>query len=261
MDKLSFHIYPLGEKSCFCTTTRLGGVSKAPFDTLNLSPRIKDDPEAVRENIRRVAEYFGVTPEQIYTAKQVHGTRVLSVQNAKTNNIEGDAIITQSEDIVPGVYTADCFPIGLASQNGKLRAIIHAGWRGTMAGVIKAAVKKMLHYGIQVEELHAVVGPGIGSCCYRVGYMVIDELKRMGLDPRLYTVQRPEGSFLDLRKIIHRRLLEQGLVERSVEHIVLCTSCSMDMFFSHRRDHGDAGRMLSMVFPFSSGDNTRSISL
>lgn len=249
MSSMNLHVLALGDGACFCSSTRLGGVSEPPFDTLNLSPDLKDDAGAVKENQRRLAGYCGVDPEQIHTGRQVHGTRVIQVDPEQPARREGDALITDSDQVVPGIFTADCFPIGLADQAGRIRCVVHAGWRGTMAGVISSAIRNLEALGSKPAQLRAVVGPGIGPCCYRVGRTVLDDLRSSGLSSRRFIRKRDGGTWLDLRRVIHHRLLEAGLIDRSVQHLDLCTSCRDDLFFSHRRDHGAAGRMLSLVLP------------
>jgi YfiH family protein len=204
-------------------STRLGGVSEAPFDSLNLGLLTADDGEAVGENHRRLAAALGFEPGQIVFARQVHGARLVEHPRAGSL-VEADGHVLREAGTAALVFTADCLPIAVAGPKGM--AMLHAGWRGLAGGILGAGVEA-------VEATSAAIGPGIGPCCYEVGEEVLESFANLGEGVA-------KGRMLDLPEVA-RRLLAAAGVER-VESAGLCTSCEADLFFSHRRDHGRTGR-------------------
>jgi YfiH family protein len=204
-------------------STRLGGVSEPPFDSLNLGLLTDDDPEAVGENRRRLAAALGFGAEQVVFARQVHGTHLIE-HPQEEGLVEADGHVVREPGLAALVFTADCLPVAVAGPKGV--AMLHAGWRGLAGGILAAGVEA-------VEATSAAIGPGIGPCCYEVGEEVLDAFS--GLGEGVAT-----GRMLDLPEVA-RRLLSQAGVER-VESAGLCTGCEAELFFSHRRDAGRTGR-------------------
>ncbi len=206
-------------------STRAGGVSEGAYASLNLGLLTGDDRSRVEENRRRLLTAVGAEPERAAWPRQVHGAGVV---RANGRGMEGDAIWTDERWRPLVVVTADCLPISLARVGGTPAvALVHAGWRGLSAGVVEAAV------GSLGGELVAAVGPGIGPCCYEVGR----EVAELFGEP---------GPTLDLRAVAERALRQAG-VER-VDHVDLCTACSPERFFSHRRDRGLTGRQGAVAY-------------
>ncbi len=220
-------------------STRIGGVSEPPFDSLNLGLLTDDAPQAVRENRQRLAAALGFGPKQVAFARQVHGSRLIehhpsefrgsfdtaSVQKEPRNELpEADGHILREPGPAALVFTADCLPVAVAGPKGM--AMLHAGWRGLAGGILAAGVDA-------VEATSAAIGPGIGPCCYEVGEEVLDAFSGLGEGVA-------DGRMLDLPEVA-RRLLAAAGVER-VESAGLCTSCEAELFFSHRRDEGRTGR-------------------
>lgn len=232
-----------GARAAF--STRLGGVSEAPFDSLNLGILTEDDPEAVAENRRRLAGALGREPEQIVFALQVHGTRLIH-HNAQSRGsfvaqgttkeprdrgiAEADGHVVTEPGLVPLVFVADCLPVALYGPGGL--ALVHAGWRGLAGGIVGAAAEA-------VEADRAAIGPGIGPCCYEVGEEVLDAFAGLGDGVA-------QGSMLDLPEVARRLLAAAGLSR--VESAGLCTSCERELFFSHRRDEGRTGRQAGIAW-------------
>jgi polyphenol oxidase len=204
-------------------STRLGGVSEPPFDSLNLGLLTADDGEAVGENRRRLAAALGFEPEQVAFARQVHGTRLVE-QPHDGGLVEADGHVVREAGTAALVFTADCLPVAVAGPKGM--AMLHAGWRGLAGGILGAGAEA-------VEATSAAIGPGIGPCCYEVGEEVLESFA--GLGEGVAT-----GRMLDLPEAA-RRLLAAAGVER-VESAGLCTYCEADLFYSHRRDQGRTGR-------------------
>jgi YfiH family protein len=219
-------------------STRLGGVSEPPFESLNLGLLTDDDSEAVAENRRRVAAALGFEPERVVFARQVHGTRLIehptefrgsfgSVGDQKeprNDPPEADGHVLREPGSAALVFTADCLPVAVAGPRGI--AMLHAGWRGLAGGILAAGVEA-------VGATSAAIGPGIGPCCYEVGEEVLDAFSGLGEGVAA-------GRMLDLPEVARRQLARAG-VER-VESAGLCTSCEAELFFSHRRDAGRTGR-------------------
>jgi polyphenol oxidase len=207
-------------------STRRGGVSEAPFDTLNLGRLTADDEARVAENRRRLAAEVGTDPELLRFNKQVHGA---NVRRAGRLGEPGDGLWTDTPGEPVLVFTADCLPVALVrTGNPPAVAALHVGWRGLLAGIVQSGVAAL------GGELAAAIGPGIGPCCYEVGEEVARPYReRFGDDVA------PNGR-LDLWTAAERALNAAGVAD--VHRTDLCTSCNPELFFSHRRDAGRTGR-------------------
>ncbi|HET7120394.1 MAG TPA: polyphenol oxidase family protein [Solirubrobacterales bacterium] len=231
-----------GARAAF--TTRLGGASEAPYDSLNLGVLTDDAPEAVQENRRRLAAALGKDPAEVVFSLQVHGTRLIDHREApqsrgsfRTDSVrkeprdglpEADGHLVDEPGLAPLVFVADCLPVALRGPGGV--AMVHAGWRGLAGGIVGAAAEA-------IGATAAAVGPGIGPCCYEVGEEVLGAFAGLGV---------AKGQMLDLPEAARRLLAEAG-VER-VEAAGLCTSCEEELFFSHRRDRGRTGRQAGIAW-------------
>jgi hypothetical protein len=194
--------------------SRVGGVSEAPYDTLNVGVLTDDSDSDVVENRRRLAAAVGFDPREVAIGLQVHKADI--------------AVHDAPQD--PSLLSADCLPVALAGPGGV--AILHCGWRGLAAGIVArgAAV---------VEATSAAIGPGIGPCCYEVGPELLATFADLGEGIA-------DGRMLDLPEVA-RRLLARAGVEQ-VESAGLCTSCEPELFFSHRRDAEQTGRMGNLAW-------------
>lgn len=202
-------------------STRAGGVSEGPFSSLNLGLLTDDEPHNVHENRRRLCSEVAADPERLALNRQVHGIEVHRAV-AGRRGVPGDGLWTDEPRVPMLKVTADCLPIALARTNGDpALCLLHAGWRGLSEGIVGAGVAAL------GGPLAAVVGPGIGPCCYEVG-------------PEVAGLFGSPGRRLDLRAVAERALRAAG-VDR-VEHVELCTACDEERFFSHRRDGGLTGR-------------------
>jgi len=228
-----------GARAAF--STRLGGVSEPPFDSLNLGLLTDDDEDAVAENRARLASALGFEPEQVVFARQVHGTDLIEPPSAcsfsaksnekeQANVPEADGHVLRQPGIAALVFVADCLPVALAGPRGV--AMVHAGWRGLAGGILGAGAEA-------VGATRAAIGPGIGPCCYEVGEEVLGAFSALGEGIA-------DGRMLDLPEVA-RRLLAAAAVE-AVESAGLCTSCEADLFFSHRRDAGRTGRQAGLAW-------------
>lgn len=220
-------------------TTRLGGVSQAPFDGLNLGVFTDDDPTSVVENRRRLAAALGFGPERVAIGRQVHGAELathtapqrpssFAEPGSPIPEVDGHATAVPALPLL--AFVADCVPIALSGSGGV--AMLHCGWRGLAAGLVARGAAA-------VAATDAAIGPSIGPCCYEVGNEVLGAFAGFGDGVA-------HGRMLDLPGAA-RRLLEAAGVER-IESSGLCTSCEAELFFSHRRDEGRTGRQAGLVW-------------
>jgi polyphenol oxidase len=219
-------------------TTRRGGVSTGPYESLNLGRFTDDAPEAVTHNRAHVQDELGV---RFAYGRQIHGRTVLTHTHAPPPDgyvaPDGDGHATNLRGIAPMVLTADCVPIALAG--GGAVAMLHAGWRGLAANIVAEGVAALRGLGAD-GRLSAAIGPGAGPCCYEVSDDVRDAFAGYGADVR-------HGRNLDLGAVARRQLAAAGVDD--VADVGLCTICSDPaMFFSHRRDHGVTGRQAGIVW-------------
>jgi YfiH family protein len=225
-----------GARAAF--STRLGGVSEGPYESLNVAVKTGDEPDRVRENRVRLAAALGLDPAAVVMGRQVHGAELRWHDAPQEPRVYADAVrspdevdaqATATPGLAPLVMVADCLPIALSGPRGV--AMVHGGWRGLAGGVLDEPVRR-------VEAEAAVIGPGIGPCCYQVGEEVLAEFEDLdGV---------ADGRMLDLRAVA------RGLLERAgvgfVETSGLCTSCEPGLFFSHRRDGETTGRQAGLVW-------------
>jgi polyphenol oxidase len=220
-------------------TTRLGGVSARPYESLNLAILTGDRRGDVRENRHRVARALGLEPDRVVIGRQVHGAEVATHDDAPEYSayadpgpdlpaVDGHA--TGRAGVAPLVMVADCLPVAVSGPGGV--AMLHCGWRGMAAGIVENGVGT-------VGAVTAAVGPAIGPCCYEVGDEVLERLEDLGEGIS-------DGRMLDLREVA-RRLLARAGVEQ-VEVTELCTKCNPELFYSHRRDGERTGRQAGLVW-------------
>jgi polyphenol oxidase len=218
-------------------STRLGGVSEAEFASLNLGILTEDDPARVVVNRTRLCEEVGADPDGATMAWQRHGGTVTRAQprgiiTPGTVYDHCDGLWSDAPGRAMLLLTADCMPIAIARSDGLRPAveILHAGWRGLLAGIVAAGVR-----AIGARKLVAAIGPSIGPCCYEVGEEVAAPFRQAFGEDVMH-----EGSKLDLWTAAERALRAAGV--EHVDRFDLCTACNGDRFFSHRRDHGRTGR-------------------
>ncbi len=217
-------------------STRVGGVSQGPYESLNLGIFTSDDPSRVVENRRRLAGEAVIDPERARMAWQQHGAEVrrASPEGILTPGTQHEPCDGWWSD-EPGqgmmLVTADCLPVAIARANGDRAAlaILHVGWRGLLAGIIRNGVE-----ALGEARLTAAVGPGIGPCCYEVGDDVVKPFTAE------YGAEVLNDGRLDLWRAAELALNRAGV--NDVERTDLCSFCHPELFFSHRRDRGTTGR-------------------
>ena len=217
-------------------STRVGGVSEGPFESLNLGIYTADDPERVVENRRRLAERAAIDPERTRMAWQRHGAEVRraapeGILTPGTQHEACDGFWSDEPSQGMMLVTADCLPLAIVRSDGGRPAIavLHVGWQGLLAGIIANGAA-----ALGEGPLAAAIGPGIGPCCYEVGPDVAEPY-----EARFGREVLADGR-LDLWRAAELALNEAGVKE--VERTDLCTFCHPELFFSHRRDRGITGR-------------------
>jgi YfiH family protein len=228
-------------------STRRGGVSTGQYATLNVGGKWGDDPMLVAHNRRRLAAAGGFEWARLYTAKQVHGARVaLVVEGTLPDRVaetEADVVVTALPGAVVGVYTADCVPILVADDEGRVAAA-HAGGRGTVAGVANAAVEALVSIGARRERLRAALGPSICAHCFEVGEEVAAAFD--ALSPSA-VIRHDDGKKPHVDLWEANRLVLAAAGVREIDAAPRCTMCEPERFFSFRRDGGGIGQHLSFV--------------
>jgi YfiH family protein len=201
-------------------STRVGGVSEGPFASLNLGKLTLDREEHVEENRRRLCAEVGAEVERLALNRQQHSA-IVNRAVAGSRGEPGDGLWTDEPGVPMLKLTADCVPIALAREDGTALALLHAGWRGLLEGIVDAGVAPL------GGTPRAAVGPAIGPCCYEVGTEVAEPFAA------LYGPDVMRGRNLDLWRAAELALEEEGVEQ--IERFDLCTSCNAELFFSHRR--------------------------
>ncbi len=228
--------------------SRIGGISKPPFSSLNFDTRDGDDIKNVEHNKTTVGRLFGFDADRILTINQAHGSNVLVIDKPikdtfSLSKISADAIITNQYDVAIGILTADCVPILLLDPVKKIVGAVHAGWRGTVKAVVQKAIEIMAReFGSDKKEILAAIGPSIGQCCYKIDEVVAKEFR-----DNEYIKKEDDCWRLDLKKVNLSQMVSSGILGKNISVEDLCTSCRNDLFFSYRKDGKITGRQLNFV--------------
>lgn len=218
---------------------RRGGVSRGPYESLNLGILTDDDQESVSDNRRRLAAAVGCDAERVAMGWQVHGDEILEWHEPPQNGgfahagaelPRVDGHTTTARNVPLLVLVADCMPVALVGA-GRV-AMLHCGWRGLAAGILDKGLE------LFDETPRAVLGPCIGPCCYEVGEEVLAEFAGL---PGV-----ANGRMLSLSLVAQQKLVARGVTE--IDSFPLCTSCRPELFYSHRRDNGVTGRQAGLVW-------------
>jgi YfiH family protein len=218
---------PEGAKAWFFS--RRGGVSEPPYDSLNVSRKVGDHPDAVAENLATISEAMDGRPSA--WVRQVAGDRVVRVSRSGFAG-EADALVTSEEDLCLAVAVADCVPVALVGERDV--GMVHSGWRGTLAGLAAKAAGE-----VKDTALRAYIGPCIRECCYEVSEGLAREFARR------FGSEAVSGRNLSLPAAIQADLERAQVVE--VFDLGLCTGCRPDLFYSHRKQGPLTGRSLAAV--------------
>lgn len=220
-------------------TSRIGGVSRGAYASLNLAAHVGDDPAAVAENRRRLRAYL---PNEPLWLAQEHGATVVDAALAAPGAV-ADASFSRRTGVVCAVLTADCLPVLLCDEQGTAVAAIHAGWRGLAAGVVEATIAAL---AMPPARLIAWLGPAIGPCCFIVGDDVRQSFLERDPEAAAAFLAAKNGKWqADLYHLARRRLAAQGLSR--IHGGGLCTACEARRFYSYRRE-GVTGRIASLIW-------------
>ena len=255
---LSF--YNLSQSVTVFSTTRHGGFSQGAYGEFNINRYCGDDEECVNRNLEALGRTLGISPNAIIMPHQTHGNEVRQIakdflplpETVKSMVLEGvDALITDVRNICIGVSTADCIPIIIYDPEHNASAAVHAGWRGTLAGVVPHTLQAMTRlYGTRpAEDLAACIGPGISAAAFEVGQEVADLFAGAGFPMAdiAYTDASTGKPHIDLPAANRLQLLGSGLPPERICISGLCTYTRCDDFFSARRLGIKSGRMLSGI--------------
>ncbi len=225
-------------------TTRGGGASAPPFDTLNLGGSVGDDPGCVGENWRRVEAVTGLGFARV---RQVHGARAVLAAAPTPPGEEADAVVSCTAGVAACVSVADCVPVLLADPQSGAVAAVHAGWRGTIARAAAEGVAALRREaGAPAGRIVAVIGPSIGPCCYEVSPDLAARFREAFGPGVVREGGRPK---LDLWGANSAALQGAGIAADRIQIVGRCTACEGELFFSHRRDSGRTGRQVAFIAP------------
>ena len=238
-------------------STRIGGYSQKPFDSLNLALHVGDNAKNVLANRKKFIRSLGYSLDDIVTPNQIHGDKVFCVeeihrgrgsQNYSDSIPETDALITNVPNLPLMLCFADCVPIMFVDMNNSAVGIAHGGWKGTMK---KIAAKTFLamqeNFGTKAKDCLIGIAPSIGACCYKIG----DEVKSVCSDvfpnnPELI-IERNGKNYLDLWQANKIQLMEVGIPEDNIDVADECTCCNSNWYFSYRAAHGETGRIAAVI--------------
>jgi len=235
-------------------TTRHEGVSRPPYNSLNVGTNTLDSPHSVEGNRSLLARAFGATLERFVTVTQVHGTDLLVIDTPNPEyghflKLECDGIVTNQPGLMIAICTADCVPILLHDPRRQVVAALHAGWQGTAKNIAGKGVEAMVNiFDCNASDILAAVGPAIGPCCYEVDAPVRDAFREKGAPWALASTDKGEGKWsLDLAAANRAQLADAGIPTAQIEVCGDCVSCNPDLYFSYRRDGGDTGRHAAFI--------------
>ncbi|MGJ8527091.1 peptidoglycan editing factor PgeF [Maritalea sp.] len=229
-----------------------GGVSPAPFDSLNISFAVGDDPQNVNANLDAIAQHMGVGSNQLCLIKQTHSIDVISVRAASPRHarIEADGMVTATKGLAIGIQTADCGPVLFADPKNQIIGGCHAGWKGAVGGIVGNTIDAMINLGAERQHIHATLGPAIRVENYEVG----DAFKQSVLAKFAHTspyFKFPNGAqnpHFDLPHCILDQLESANIAD--INDLAVCTYENADKFFSHRKAthlEKKTGRHLSVI--------------
>ncbi len=230
--------------------TRQGGVSPAPWTSLNVGGTVGDDANRVRENRARSFEAVGRSLSSLFDVWQVHSADAVFAEAPRPPDVDhykADIIFTDKPEVTLYMRFADCVPILLHDPKRNVVGLAHAGWLGTVRGATAAAVKAMTgHYGSKPGDILAGIGPSIGPDHYEVGGDVIGQVQQgFGVDARTLIEERDGKTYLDLWAANRLQLEKAGV--KQVQCAGLCTACDLEDWYSHRAEKGKTGRFGALI--------------
>lgn len=236
-------------------STRIGGVSDFPENSLNLAGYDEDSTENIGENRRRFLSLFE-GDWRLASCWQIHSDlirHVKSLEDAADGDYKMDALVSDVAGVLLGAKTADCVPVLLGDTKTGAFAAVHAGWRGTINSIVPKAIEQMREkFGTNSQDLIAAIGPAASGACYEVGADVIEEFKQNFPETytELFTPTRENHAFVDLFKANREQLINSGVSPENIYTAPFCTMTRTDLFFSYRVEkklYGKTGRLMSVI--------------
>ena len=236
-------------------TTRYGGVSEGPFASLNLSSGRGDPDENVRENFRRVCDFFGVGVDDCAVTRQVHKNEVRIVTKADRHvclspvPYEADGLVTAEKGLPIFCFSADCVPVLLHDPAAGVAGAVHCGWRSSVQDILAVALRQMAGLGACPENIRAAIGPAIGRCCFETDDDVPSAIEAWlsGDIEGLFDPGAGGKTLVDLRLANARRLRQLGVRPENIDISDECTKCSHEKYWSHRYTKGLRGSQASGI--------------
>lgn len=240
-------------------STRIGGISNEPYNSLNLGLRTEDDINNVTENFNRLSKAVGIDINDFIIQQQCHSMNVVVIDESykRNHNINidynltgNDAMITDKSNICLLAFGADCVPVLLYDNVKKVIGICHAGWKGTIYKIVNNTIVKMKsQFGCNPYNIIAAIGPSIGPCCYEIKDDVVGDVKNIyrNYNDILIENKSKDKTYLNLWQANKSNLIESGVKESNIDMSELCTCCNPDLFFSHRQSKGITGRFVAGI--------------
>jgi polyphenol oxidase len=255
----SYRLFKPFERMLSVVSSRQGGVSAKPYDSLNLALSVGDDPTAVMANRERLCQAIGVELDTMTVAQLVQGTHIevvtsnskgLSATERARRFVDTDGLLTNLPDVPLFVLVADCAALSFFDPVRQVIGLGHAGWRGTVGGMARKMVEAMnAAFDCNPSELLVGISPSIGPCCYQVREDVVAAFHEAFSDQaETFFMQQPDGSIhLDMWKALTCQLRSSGIGEEHIELAGICTACHTDVFYSNRAEEGKTGRFTGMI--------------
>jgi YfiH family protein len=240
-------------------STRLGGRSQQPYESLNCGLHVGDNPLDVAHNRERLTKLHDFPFIQWTSANQVHGTNIHCVTAGDSGKgresldsaiPDADGLYTSQKNIFLASFYADCVPLFFIDPVQRMVGIAHAGWKGTVSQIGSKFIQHWQNeHGSDLSDIQVAIGPAIGDCCYEVDDFVMDHVKPFAgnLSTECFTPNDTGKYQLNLKQINYNFLKQAGIPEENIEVSSWCTSCRTDLFFSHRKEKGKTGRMTAFM--------------
>lgn len=232
-------------------STRLGGYSEGPYNSMNLRRGSQDTIRNVEKNFNAFLDVFNCQESNCFMTNQVHDNKIINIiDNSQSHTLdETDGLITALSDVGLMTFHADCVPVFFVDVRKKVVGLVHSGWRGTLKGISRKMIETFQNkYNTKIDDLRIGIGPSIDQCCYEVGEEVYQAFINENLSYISFFKENPNNKYMmDLKGIIRFDLINQGISKNNIEQSKACTSCNDELFYSHRRQGSIRGGMAAFI--------------
>ncbi|GEL75957.1 peptidoglycan editing factor PgeF [Tenuibacillus multivorans] len=237
-------------------STRQNGFSQTPYDSMNLGVHVQDRRENVLQNRKRFSQWIERDLKQWKSLNQIHSRNILDLTEPHYNEedlrhdapqVDGDGMITNNPDHVLTAYYADCVPLIFRTKQDNWIGIAHAGWKGTVKQIGPHMIERFKHKGINPEDIEVVIGPCISQSYYEIDAYVIQHIPK-SYQTKVLTPTTENHGLLDLKRLNFLYLVDDGVKEENIHITDYCTYRDQSLFYSHRRDQGQTGRMMAFIY-------------